>query len=191
MLSIRRTILRLLAASAPLVLACSDPNELAPPNDRNEVDTLSIFALSGTPVQSPSGYAVENGAVRTDRTTAFDFAYDIAVVNNDTTHYFLPQAVLDLQVNNSVNPGLQLRVEEFDEIRDAPSNGYITRDSLVVADTGQVYIVRSRIVCGIGVSLYSKIHVLKFVDSTRTVELEVLANTNCGYKRLTPGFPSQ
>jgi hypothetical protein len=187
---IRRFVLAVLVALAPLAQACSDPNELAPPADRNFVDTLSLFALSGTPVQSPSGYSVLDGPVRTDRTTAFDFAYEVVIANNDTTHYFLPQAVLDLQVNNSINPGLQRRAENFDQLREAPSNGYITNDSLAV-DSGQVYIVRSRLVCGIGVSLYSKIEILKFVDSTRTVDLKVLANTNCGYKRLTPGFPPE
>lgn len=188
MVSIRRLVLGLLVASAPLAVACSDPNELAPPSDRNFVDTLSLFALSGTPVQSPSGYSVLDGPVRTDRSTAFDFAYDIAINGTDTVRYFLPQAVLDLQVNNSVEPGLQRRAEDFTTIRRAPSNGYVTQDSVVV-DSGQVFIVRSRLVCGIGVSLYSKIEILKFVDSTRTVDLQVLANTNCGYKRLTPGFP--
>jgi hypothetical protein len=154
------------------------------------VDTLTLYALSGTPVQSPSAYSVVDGPVRTDRTTAFEFVYDLAVVNNDTTHYFLPQAVLDLQVNNQIQPGLQRRAQGFDQIIEAPSNGYITTDSIVV-DSGQVFIVRSRLVCGIGVSLYSKIEILKFVDSTRTVEFKVLANTNCGYKRLQPGFPSE
>ena len=187
---IRRPIPALLAVLAPLALACSDPNELLPPSDRNFVDTLSIFALSGTPVQSPSGYSVPEGPVRTDRSTAFDFAYDIAITSNDTIRYFLPQAVLDLQVNNQVNPGLQRRADSFDQIIEAPSNGYITNDSVEV-DSGQVFIVRSRLVCGIGVSLYSKIEILKFVDSTRTVDFKVLANTNCGYKRLTPGFPSE
>lgn len=187
---IRRVLLTVLVATAPLAQACSDPNELPPPADRNIVDTLALFALSGTPVQSPSGYSVLDGPVRTDRTTAFDFAYDVDTTGGVVTHYFLPQAVLDLQVNNSVNPGLQRRAQSFDAILEAPSNGYITTDSLVV-DSGQVFIVRSRLVCGIGVSLYSKIEILKFVDSTRTVDLKVLANTNCGYKRLTPGFPSE
>ena len=191
MLPIRRFIPAFLVVLVSLLQACADPHELAPPRDKNFVDTLTLFALSGTPVQSPSAYSVLDGPVRTDRTTAFEFAYDIVVVNNtDTTRYFLPQAVLDLQVNSQVNPGLQRRADDFDQIIEAPSNGYITNDSVAV-DSGQVFVVRSRLVCGIGVSVYSKIEILKFVDSTRTVEFKVLANTNCGYKRLTPGFPSE
>ncbi len=187
--SIRRLILVLVAAALPLA-ACTDPNELPPARDNNFVDTLSLFALHNTPVQSPSGYSVLDGPVRTDRTTAFDFAYDVVVLGTDTTRYFLPQAVLDLRVNNSINPGLQRRSEGFDQIRKAPSNGYITLDSIAV-DSGQVFVVRSRLVCGIGVAVYSKLEVLGFVDSTRSVDLKVLANTNCGYKRLTPGIPTE
>jgi hypothetical protein len=182
--------LALLGVLAAVTGACSDPNELPPATQRNFIDTLTVFALHDTPVQTPSGFSVPDGPVRTDRTTGFDFAYDVDTTGGDTVRYFLPQAVLDIRVSNSVNPGLQRRTETFDGIRNAPSNGYITRDSIPV-DSGQVFIVRSRIVCAIGVSLYAKIEILKFVDSTRTVDLKVLANTNCGYKRLTPGIPSE
>ena len=178
------TVLALLAA------ACSDPNELLPASTSNFEDTLTIWALTGTPVQSPSAYSVPEGAVRTDRTSGFEFAYEMVVVGNDTSRYFLPQAVLPLPPNNSVNPGLQPRAQTFESIIDAPSNGYITTDTLDVAVDG-VYIVRSRIVCNIGVSLYSKLQILSFDDSARTVEFRVLANTNCGYKRLTPGIPTK
>jgi hypothetical protein len=187
---IRRAVSIILVALAPLAAACSDPNELLPADEANFVDTLTLFALHGTPVQSPSGYAVDNGPVRTDRTTAFDFAYDLVIAGTDTARYFLPQAVLDLRVNNSINPGLQRRAEGFDQVRDAPSNGYVTEDSVEVA-VDHVYIVRSRLVCGIGVSLYAKLRILSFDDAARTVDLQVLANTNCGYKRLTPGIPSE
>jgi hypothetical protein len=187
--SIRRRILALLLAALPLAAACSDPNELLPARESNFVDTLTLFALHGTPVQSPSGYSVFEGPVRTDRQRDFDFAYDLIIANTDTTRYFLPQAVLDLRVNNSVNPGLQRRAEEFDQIRKAPSNGYITQDSLPI-EVGQVYIVRSRL-AGCGVPLYAKLEVLSVDDAMGTVDFQVLANINCGYKRLTPGVPTE
>jgi hypothetical protein len=173
-----------------LAAACSDPNQLAPAGQKNFLDTLTLAALRGTPIQQPSAYAVADGLVRTDQTSNFDFAFDVDSASGQIKHYFLPQAVLDIRTTNSVNPGLQLRAEGFDQIKLAPSNGYITKDSLV-ADSGQVYIVRSRIVCNIGVSLYSKLQILSFDDSARTVTFKVLANTNCGYKSLQPGIPKQ
>lgn len=182
-----RVILPILAA---LTAACSDPNQLAPASQRNVDDTVSIFALHGTPVQSPSGYSVPDGPVRTDRTSSFDLAYDVAISGADTSHYLLPLAVLHLAVSNSVNPGLQLRAQTFNQILVAPSNGYITNDSLKL-DVGQVYIVRSRLICSIGVSLYSKVEVLSFDDAARTVTLRVLADNNCGYKGLQPGLPTK
>jgi hypothetical protein len=175
---------------AALSAACSDPNQLVPASNRNVEDTLTIFALHGTPVQLPSGYSVPDGVVRTDQTSSFDFAYDLHANGVDTTRYFLPQKVLGLAVNNSVDPGIQLRAQTFASIKDAPSNGYITNDSLPLA-VGQVYIVRSRLVCQIGVSLYSKLEILSFNDSSRSVEFKVLANNNCGYKRLQPGLPTK
>ncbi|MEO8295016.1 MAG: hypothetical protein ABI613_05815 [Gemmatimonadota bacterium] len=175
---------------AIVAVACSDPNQLLPASQRNFEDTVTVFALHGTPVQSPSGYSVPDGPVRTDRTSSFDFAYDVTVSGVDTTRYFLPQKVLDLAVNNSVNPGLQLRAQTFESIVDAPSNGYITEDSLPLS-LHQVYIVRSRLVCQIGVSLYSKLEIIAFDDAARSVQFRVLANINCGYKRLQPGLPTK
>lgn len=154
---------------------------------------MVVFALHGTSVQSPSGYSVPDGPVRTDRSVEsrlFDLAYDVAVSGIDTNHYFLPLAVLKLSTTQSVNPGLQLRAETFGQITVAPSNGYITNDTLTLS-VGQVYIVRSRLLCSIGVSLYSKLEILSFDDSARTVQFKVLADNNCGYKGLQPGLPSK
>jgi hypothetical protein len=188
---IRRVILPLLVALVPLAAACNDPNELPQATQNNFVDTLTLFALTGTPVQTPSGYSVPDGPVRTDRTSSFDFAYDVEISGTDTTRHFLPQGVLDLGATTSVIPGLQLRSETFDQVDEAPSNGYVTLQKVEV-DSGQVYVVRSRLVCvNLGVSLYSKLEILSFDDSARTVDFKVLANTNCGYKELTPGVPNE
>ena len=49
--------------------------------------------------------------------------------------------------------------------------------------------VRSRIVCSIGVPEYAKVEILSVDDVARTMTLRALANTNCGYKSLKPGLP--
>jgi len=173
--------------AAALAAGCSDPNELPDASQQNFVDTLTIYALNGTPIQRPSAFSVQDGAVRTDRTTGFEFAYDVAPSGE---RLFLPQQVLDLQVQNTVDPGILPRPgATFDGIRRAVSNGYITEDT-VSADSGLVYLVRSRLVCSIGVSQYAKIQVLSFDDAARSVTFQVLANHNCGYRDLTPGIPN-
>ena len=177
------TLLLLAAGSA--VIACSDPNALGPPGNSNFEDTLTLFALHGTPIASPSAFSVPEGPVRTDRTSGFEFAYDVGPQGE---HLFLPLAVLDISVSNTVNPGLLPTSKLFVDVHRAPSNGYITADT-VVADSGDIFVVRSRLVCNIGVSQYAKLQVLSFDDAQRSVTFRVLANINCGYKDLDPGLP--
>ena len=55
---------------------------------------------------------------------------------------------------------------------------------------GDVLIARSRVACYLGVPQYGKLHVLDFDDVLKTVRLEVLSDTNCGYKNLQPGTPT-
>ena len=177
------TLLLLTAGSA--ALACSDPNALANPSLQNFEDTLTLYALNGTPISSPSAYSVPDGPVRTDRTSAFEFAYDLGATGE---HWFIPQTVLDIRVSNTVDPGLLRSNKLFGDIARAPSNGYITDDTITV-DSGDVFLVRSRLVCNIGVSQYAKLQVLSFDDAQRAVTFRVLANNNCGYRDLDPGFP--
>ena len=73
-----RSIRDFLVLLALAVLAgCSDSNSLADPTSTNVVDTVTLGALEGTPIQTPSAYSVLNGAVRTDQTTDFEFAYNV------------------------------------------------------------------------------------------------------------------
>ncbi len=71
----RYFLLLLLACS--LAAACGNPSGLAA-YTTNKPDTVTIYALSGTPVALPSGYSIPaQAAVRTDVAPSFDFAFDI------------------------------------------------------------------------------------------------------------------
>jgi len=164
---------------------CSDSNGLADPTIANVVDTVTLGALEGTPIQTPSGYSVQVGAVRTDQTANFEFAYN---VDSTGRRVFLPRKVLGLASTSGVEPGLQASSTTFDQITVAPSNGY-TVDSAVTVDIGQRWLVRSRVFCTIGVPQYAKLEILSFADST--VTFQVLADNNCGYKGLAPGLPDR
>jgi len=166
--------------------ACGDPNAL--PNARidNIVDTVTIFALSNTPVTTPSGYSVNSGLVRLDQNASFDFAFDLDAQDRPL---FMSLGALGLAQGNTVQPGWQKSDETFDAITRALSNGYNTEDTLVV-ELGGVYLIRSALICrNLGVPLYSKVEFLSQDLTERTLTFRVLANTNCGYRDLTPGIP--
>jgi hypothetical protein len=181
----RLSALPLLALAA----ACSDPNALGDATVTNIVDTVTIGALEGTPISTPSGYNITLNAVRTDQTVDFEFAYNIRQFPDDTYQRVLvPRAALGISTT-SANPGLQHRDETFEELTRAPSNGYVS-DSAVPIELGERYLVRSRVVCtSLGVPLYGKLQILSFQDST--VTFQVLADRNCGFKDLDPGLPDK
>lgn len=163
--------------------ACGGDDGLPANPQANVIDTVTVGSLTGTPITTPSGFSVANGAVRTDLSADFDFAFNI---QTDGQQVFLPRAELGLP-STTANPGLQRRNESFDDIERAESNGYVTDDP-VPFSVGDRFMVRSRVVCGsLGVPLYAKIEVLGVED--RLVHLKTLANVNCGYKDLTPGVP--
>lgn len=185
-MSIPRRCLRLL----PLLLtavaaACGNDDNLADPTEQNVVDTVTVGSLTGTPITTPSGFAVEKGAVRTDQDAGFDFAYNIEPGGRKV---FLPRAALGLPSVNA-DPGLQRRDETFDQLLVARSNGYVTDEAVPVA-VGERYLVRSRVLCGgLGVPLYAKLEIIAL--DGEYADLKVLANRNCGYKELTPGLPDR
>lgn len=180
-------VLSVLAAAAGA--ACSDANSLPDPTVSNFVDTLTIGALEGTAISTPSGFGIQAGGVRTDQTVNFEFAYNVRRLDDGTyQRVFVPRAALGISLNTA-NPGLQRREESFDAITRAPSNGYVS-DSVVPVAVGDRFIVRSRVdPCPtLGVPLYGKIEILAFADST--VTFRTLVDQNCGYKDLLPGLPA-
>lgn len=181
-----RRLLPLLALSA--LTACSDDDNLLDPTAESGVDTVTVGSLTDTPIATASGFSVTAGAVRTDLDPSFDFAYDIQGDAATGTSVFLPRAALGILSEGSAEPGLMRRDDAFDDIELAPSNGYVTEEAVPIA-VGERYIVRSRIVCNLGVPLYAKIEIIGLEDNT--VILKVLANENCGYRSLEPGLPDR
>jgi hypothetical protein len=167
---------------------CSDSNGLPDATLTNIEQTATLYALVGTPVQTPSGFAIDGSRlVRTDQSIDFDFAYNVEA---DGRRVFLPRGTLGIDPTSSVNPGLLRRNESFDAITLAASNGYITDQAVPIA-LGERYMVRGRITCTIGVPRYAKLEVQAFDDDARTVTFRVLTDDNCGFKGLEPGLPTR
>jgi hypothetical protein len=175
---------------AVMVVGCSDPNVLPDPTLPNAVDTLGLYAVSGTDVWRPSGYAAtERRVVRLDQTTTADFAYQITP---DGRHILLPGALVGHSGTNGVDPGLRVVDSSFDELTVAPTNGYLTADTIDIA-VGTVFLLRGRVAltCFYGYPTYGKGEILSFDPEARTVLFQVLVNGNCGYKSLEPGLPER
>jgi hypothetical protein len=178
-------------AAAVLILAaaaaCNDPLSLTPASASNKVDTVTLYALRGTGVTQPSGFDIPtNAAVRTDL-SGFDFAFDI---DAGGTARIYPAGALGLPKAT----GIQMSQQPFDAITIPPSDGYT--DSLAIAaNPDVVFIVRSRAIlsgCETTGQLprYGKFRILSVDPVQRSVAIEALVNTNCGYRSLAPGIPT-
>lgn len=181
-----RPLLLLLPWAA--VLACSDNNSLADPTEENAVEENTIGSLTDTPITTASGFSITTGPIRTDQTGEFDFAFDIEGDVAAGQPVLLPRAALGIKSSSSADPGVQQSDEAFDSISIAPSNGYITEEKVPIA-VGEVLLVRSRVICSLGVPLYAKIEILSIEDGS--LHFKILSDQNCGYRGLEPGFPDR
>ncbi|MGH7699938.1 MAG: hypothetical protein ACREMJ_05410 [Gemmatimonadales bacterium] len=183
--------LRSALAGATLVVAfgsaCGDPFALPPARIENVVDTVSLWAFTGTELSLPSAYSILGfpQAVRTDRTDGFDFAFDLDEAGRAL---LFPTGAVDLGRRS----GILLTGVPFDSIRAPPAGVY--QDTVPVAvDVDTVAVIRSRALqCNPllpALSYYAKLRVLAVDLTERRLDFEILANSNCGYRSLEPGVP--
>lgn len=172
------------ATGLALVIACGEPFGLPVARVANEVDTVSLFALDGTPLSAPAGYDLQSRTrVRTDRSSVFDFAFNI----DSSGAVLLPTGSLGLGEAS----GIQLATTPFDSILVAPGGGYVRTKPVVVIPEA-VALVHSRPVqCEFGASvfLYAKLRVLAIDAAARRIDFAILVDTNCGYRGLEAGLP--
>jgi hypothetical protein len=177
----------ILAAAA---IGCSDPNTLPKPTVSNAVDTLAVYAISGTDVWRVSGYSTaERRVVRLDQSTTADFAYQLTP---DGRHILLPGALIGQPGTNGVDPGLQVVDSAFDALTYARTSGYLSADTVEIA-VGTVFYLKGRVspICYYGYPTYGKAEILAIDETARAIRFRVLVNGNCGYKSLEPGLPKR
>lgn len=182
----------------PLVLGtvlfssgCDNSLALPPAGVPNFVDTVTLNALQGTPIDAPSGFNLVLGlAVRTDRQNeGFDIAFDI---DEQSRALILTTGVLGLSAQSAI----QVSDRAFDDIMIAPLDDY-EREVAITVEVGSVFIVRSQptsIGCVFYVGQlprYGKFEVLSLDLQTRQITLKNLVNVNCGYRSLEMGIPTR
>jgi hypothetical protein len=169
-------------------MACSDATGLLPPAFANVVDTVTLAALTDTPVPIPSAFDIVYASrARTDLGEPFDFAFDIDSAGSPV---IVPAGLMGFQLEAAWRRSSR----EFAQITSAPTEDYTPDERLTVA-VGDVFLVRSRnssSLCGYLGSLprYGKFRVLDLNLEERSITLEMLVDINCGYRGLEPGFPS-
>ena len=181
-------IRRLVVLVGILATAGCSATQLAPAQSENVVDTVTMGSLRTAALRYPSAFDVTIGRpVRTDQTSSFDFIYTTDLLGR---HLLLPlHAITGLGNTTGSNPGFIRSTGSFTQLTNAPTDNYLTTDTLVIA-AGDVFVLRSRVACYLGVPQYGKLHVLDFNDALQTVRFEVLSDINCGYKNLEPGIPT-
>lgn len=178
----------LLSAAAILGgLGCGSSLPVGPATIPNEVDTLTLHALTGTDITQPSAIdLIIRRAVRTDRAAEFDLAFDI---DSAGVPKIFPAGALGFPAE----PGVQVMEDSFEEILEAPEDEYESREPLAIVQ-GTVFVARSRfssVNCTFIASIarFGKFRVLSIDTAERTVTLQTLINANCGFRSLAPGLP--
>lgn len=179
-----------------LLAGCGDALELPPASVPIAQQQIQLYALTNTPVGTPSAYNMTSLAeVQVFRSNDFDFVFDIGIDSTfglgtagDTIAVLLPRGHLGF----SADGGLQWTLTSFDSVLIAPVEGYEgikpTRiragDTIIAASrlqTCNFNFVRPR---------YAKLYVQSIDLATRSAVFTVVIDTNCGYRSLGSGVPT-
>jgi hypothetical protein len=158
----------------------------------NTTDTVTVYALNGTPVSTPAGLSlIGRSAVPVNSAFAFDVAFDIDA-QGQTTMYTVRYVSGTLSGAHTV--ALQKSTGKFDDLLKAPTTGYVS-DSLLVAKVGDVFALSSAdpLACNYSIYsnlIYAKLEILDIDPVARTVRTRFTVDPNCGFLSLIPsGIP--
>jgi hypothetical protein len=169
--------------------ACSDPNAILPASLSNEVDTLTLWSLEKGPLTKPTAYSLNarNGVRTWEVGTSFEFLFSM---DSTGRARFIPLGALGLTGTGSVKPGLLKTTVAFDSIGKAPLNGYLTIDTITIAEHQSYYVRTAVNTCAtLGVPLYGKLEIIDIDTAAATVTFRAVGDQNCGYRGLKPGIP--
>jgi hypothetical protein len=173
--------------------ACGNPTTLTA-SSLTSVDTLSVFALSGTPATYPSALSIlARQAIRVDGSASFDVAFDIDAAGHGVIY---PVKLVVSSPSGSRPVGMQKVPAAFDSVLLAPSTGFETDSSLVMAP-GEVVVVQTVhntvgdiCVFSVNPNIYAKIALDSVNLASRTLYLRLGLDPNCGFRSFAAGIPT-
>ena len=182
------------AMSVAVVLnACGDPTSLKATR-LTTVDTLSVFALSGTPPSYPSGVSILSGqAFPVDGFALFDVAFDVNASGNAVVY---PPKLVVRSLSGPRPVGLQKIMGSFESVLEAPNTGF-NADASVVLAPGETVVIQSAHngasdICQFALApyVYAKITVDSINVATRILYLRMGVDPNCGFRSFASGVPA-
>jgi hypothetical protein len=179
-----------------LLAGCGDGLTLPPATVPIAQQQITLYALTNTPVGTPSAYnMVALSEVQVFRTNDFDFVFDIGVdsvlgagTTGDTVAVFIPRAYLGF----SEDGGLQYSPLGFDSLELAPTTGYEKQKPTKIR-AGDTIVAASRLqTCNFSFvrPRYAKLYIQSIDLVARSMTATVIIDTNCGYRSLTSGVPT-
>lgn len=182
------------AAATFIFVACDNSNPFAA-QFGTEMDTYQLFALTGNPPAFPSGInLVSRVATRVDGNATFDIAFDI---DKDGNAIVYPVKLVVSSIGGDRPIGLRKVAGTFASITSAPTGIYPV-DSSVVAGKDEVIVVEtyrggSGDICSFSLSpyIYSKVNIDSVNVQTRTVNVSVVMDPNCGFRSFAEGIPDK
>lgn len=187
--------LALLATMSVVVLlnACGDPTSLKA-NSITSVDTLSLFALSGTPPSYPSGLAIlARIPVRVDGFAGFDVAFDIDQAGKAVVY---PVKLIVASPGGSRPVGLIKIAGAFESVTEAPKTGYQS-DSSYILSPGETLVIQAAHntqgdLCAFALNpnIFAKLAVDSVSVASRILYLRLGLDPNCGFRSFATGIPT-
>jgi hypothetical protein len=173
--------------------ACGDPTNLKA-TVPTFVDTLSVFALSGTPPAYPSGLSLAGRQVVAVTGFAnFDVAFDIDAAGNGLIY---PVKLVVNTIGPSRPVGMLRVPVPFEAVAEAPKTGYQT-DSAFVLVPGETVVIQSahnfsQDICQFALSpyIYAKITIDSVSLPSRLLHLRMGLDLNCGFRSFATGVPT-
>src|SRR5260221_4979108 len=103
-----------LPLAAAILGACGAPLSLNPASVENRIDSVTVWAVTGTSVSLPSAYDITlRQRERLDQITTFDFLYDVSPAGK---HVFLPLAAVAPTGRATGDPGLHVNRTPIDTV---------------------------------------------------------------------------
>lgn len=183
------------AALTLVTTSCKVDSTLPPASIPIAQQQITLYALTGTPVSTASGYnMVQLGEVRTNVSNNFDFVMDIGVdsvlgvgTTGDTVIVLLPRGAVGFVEDG----GLQWSPTSFDSVVVAPVTGYEQTKPTRIRQGDVIIAASRRQTCDDASShpRYAKLNIQTVDLVARSVVILVVIDPNCGYRSLKAGIP--